>query len=114
MNAAVEHFVKAPHREPGAAVLDALFRVKEVVADLRPEADFRHILIFSGHHLLALFFLALEQASAEADLAIVSCHWGTENTHELTNYQKNTAHQLMYAGADLVSGHHPHVLQGVE
>lgn len=56
----------------------------------------------------------LEQVRKEVDLVIVSCHWGTEKTHKLTSYQKETAHKLIDAGADLVIGHHPHVLQGVE
>lgn len=56
----------------------------------------------------------LEKVRKEADLVIVSCHWGTEGTQKLTAYQKNTAHKLIDAGADLVIGHHPHVLQGVE
>lgn len=61
-----------------------------------------------------ILMAALEVAKQEADLVIVSCHWGTENTHKLTSYQINTAHKLIDAGADLVIGHHPHVLQGVE
>lgn len=61
-----------------------------------------------------ILMAALEKARQEADLVIVSCHWGTENTHKLTSYQKNAAHKIIDAGADLVIGHHPHVLQGVE
>ena len=61
-----------------------------------------------------ILMATLQKARSEADLVIVSCHWGTENTHELTKYQKNTAHKLIDAGADLIIGHHPHVLQGVE
>ena len=61
-----------------------------------------------------ILMATLEQVRKEVDLVIVSCHWGTENTHKLTSYQKKTAHKLIDAGADLVIGHHPHVLQGVE
>ena len=56
----------------------------------------------------------LESARQEADLVIVSCHWGTENSYDVNAYQKETAHKLIDAGADLVIGHHPHRLQGVE
>lgn len=49
-----------------------------------------------------------------ADLVIASCHWGVEHTHDLDEYQRRMAHQIVDWGADLVIGTHPHVLQGVE
>lgn len=57
---------------------------------------------------------ALETARKEADLVIVSCHWGDENKYVVNDYQQETAHKLIDAGADLIIGHHPHRLQGVE
>ena len=48
------------------------------------------------------------------DLIIASFHWG-EELDKIPNYiQKNLAHQAIDNGADLVLGHHPHVLQGIE
>ncbi len=49
-----------------------------------------------------------------ADLIIFSCHWGIEGSHEVTGDQVTLAHAAIDAGADLVLGHHPHVLQGIE
>lgn len=49
-----------------------------------------------------------------ADLVIASCHWGVEHTHNLDDYQRRMAHQIVDWGADLVIGTHPHVLQGIE
>ncbi len=49
-----------------------------------------------------------------ADCVIVTFHWGKEYTHELTAEQKRLARAAIAAGADLVLGHHPHVLQGIE
>ncbi len=49
-----------------------------------------------------------------ADVVIACCHWGIEKEYYPTDYQQTTAHELIDAGADLVIGNHPHVLQGVE
>lgn len=48
------------------------------------------------------------------NLVIVSFHWGKERQYTPSEYQKEAAHAAIDAGADLVLGHHPHVLQGVE
>lgn len=48
------------------------------------------------------------------DVVIVSVHWGKEYVHEPTNEQRALARAAVDAGADLVLGHHPHVLQGIE
>lgn len=61
----------------------------------------------------------LEQTIAEAEreeaqLIITSFHWGTEKTAELTSLQETLAHYAIDLGANLVIGHHPHVLQPVE
>ncbi len=53
------------------------------------------------------------QAREETDVVIVSYHWGTEYTPYPTPSQRATAQALAEAGADLVIGHHPHVVQGV-
>ncbi|MBR4026522.1 MAG: CapA family protein [Lachnospiraceae bacterium] len=49
-----------------------------------------------------------------ADIVVACCHWGIEREYYPNSYQKNMAHQLIDAGADLIIGNHPHVLQGVE
>ncbi|WP_164462173.1 CapA family protein [Bacillus sp. FJAT-42376] len=49
-----------------------------------------------------------------ADFAIVSVHWGTEYQRYPNEEQKQLAHFLADAGADVVIGHHPHVLQPME
>lgn len=46
-----------------------------------------------------------------ADVVIAAVHWGEENTHSVTGGQKRIARQLAAAGADVVVGSHPHVLQ---
>lgn len=49
-----------------------------------------------------------------ADLIITCCHWGIEREYYPNDYQQTVAHSLIDAGADLVVGNHPHVLQGIE
>lgn len=51
---------------------------------------------------------------AEADIIIASCHWGIERENYPEEYQKELGRKCIDWGADLVLGHHPHVLQGIE
>lgn len=49
-----------------------------------------------------------------AQLIVVSFHWGSEKKNYPDDIQKSLAHTAIDEGADLVLGHHPHVLQGIE
>ncbi|MFA5383508.1 MAG: CapA family protein [Eubacteriales bacterium] len=49
-----------------------------------------------------------------ADYVIVNFHWGEENAGRPKPYQITLAHLAVDSGADLIVGHHPHVLQGIE
>ncbi|MDD2958655.1 MAG: CapA family protein [Lachnospiraceae bacterium] len=49
-----------------------------------------------------------------AALIVVAFHWGTEKSDTPDETQKSLAHTAIDSGADLVVGHHPHVLQGIE
>lgn len=51
---------------------------------------------------------------AEVDLILACCHWGSELANYPEEYQTTLAHMCIDLGADLVIGHHPHVLQGVD
>ncbi len=51
------------------------------------------------------------QAKSENDVVIVSMHWGTEYSHEVNDTQYTLADELTKAGADVVVGNHPHVIQ---
>lgn len=48
------------------------------------------------------------------DLLIVSMHWGNELAEYPTDYQEEWGHIAVDLGADVVIGHHPHVVQGIE
>ena len=57
---------------------------------------------------------AVAQAASRADLVVVSLHWGHEYSPAPDPRQREIAVSLATAGADLLWGHHPHVLQKVE
>lgn len=61
-----------------------------------------------------LFSGDIAQAKKSADCVIVAFHWGGEGVRKPKPYQVVAARKAVDAGADIVIGHHPHVLQGVE
>lgn len=64
--------------------------------------------------LATLFTTDISRAKESADYVIVSFHWGGEGLDSPKPYQKTVGRQAIDAGADVIIGHHPHVLQGVE
>lgn len=49
-----------------------------------------------------------------ADLVVANCHWGVERENYPEEYQQSLGKKCIDWGADLVIGHHPHVIQGIE
>ena len=68
------------------------------------------------------YLLDVEDMAAEitamkeqgVDLIIFAPHWGTEGTYHPTQQQIDVGHAAIDAGADIVYGSHPHVLQPIE
>lgn len=57
----------------------------------------------------------IRRARELADTVVVSAHWGIHFTYaELADYQRQAGRAAIDAGADLVIGHHAHILKGVE
>jgi poly-gamma-glutamate capsule biosynthesis protein CapA/YwtB (metallophosphatase superfamily) len=52
--------------------------------------------------------------SNNADIKILSFHWGNEYIHHPSLGQRNLAYKCIEAGADIIVGHHPHVIQPYE
>lgn len=50
----------------------------------------------------------------QADIILVSFHWGNEYQHKPTSQQIELAHAAIDAGVDVIIGHHPHVLEEIE
>ncbi len=57
---------------------------------------------------------AIQTAKKSCDYVIVFVHWGVEKKETPEEYQRTLAKGYIDAGADLVVGCHPHVLQGFE
>ena len=55
----------------------------------------------------------IRQMKTECDLVIAYLHWGTESTENIDEHQKKLAKAVAEAGADLIIGDHPHVLQKI-
>lgn len=56
----------------------------------------------------------IKKAKDKADLVIISFHYGEEYAAEPNQFQISISQTAIDAGADLVVGHHPHVVQKVE
>ena len=56
----------------------------------------------------------VKKLADETDLVIVNFHWGVEYDHQFNQTQQKLAYDLIDAGADIIIGHHPHVVQGME
>ena len=56
----------------------------------------------------------IEKAEGSCDYLVVYLHWGIERDEKPQEYQRALGKKIIDAGADLVIGSHPHVLQGIE
>jgi poly-gamma-glutamate synthesis protein (capsule biosynthesis protein) len=57
---------------------------------------------------------AVKAARAQCDFLVVSIHWGIEYAPAPRPEDVDVAHKMLDAGASVIVGHHPHVLQPVE
>ena len=59
-------------------------------------------------------FEDVKALSEKADIIIVSLHWGDEYIQRPSPEQIKLAHKLVDTGVNIILGHHPHCLQGIE
>ena len=69
--------------------------------------------IASGHNMNSMI-ADVKALRSQVDLLVVSIHWGVELADHPRPHERSIAYKLVDVGADLVFGHHPHVLQGLE
>lgn len=69
---------------------------------------------YGGDYDLGSITDELKAARSNSDLVLVSVHWGSEYQTGPTAHQQEMAHALVDAGADVIWGHHPHLLQRME
>jgi poly-gamma-glutamate capsule biosynthesis protein CapA/YwtB (metallophosphatase superfamily) len=65
-------------------------------------------------HDFRLALRAVRDAAASSDLVVVMIHWGVELEPRPRPYQVRQGHRMIDAGADVILGSHPHVLQPLE
>lgn len=70
-------------------------------------------MVYSEFNLQEAKKIVSELASS-TDEVVINIHWGMEYEHDYNKHQENTAHELIDSGADIIIGHHPHVVQGME
>ncbi|MFU1795739.1 CapA family protein [Paenibacillus azoreducens] len=70
--------------------------------------------VASAYDKAARVIGTISEAKKKADMVIVMTHWGIERSLTPNDIQKKLAHDFVDAGADLIIGGHPHVLQGLE
>lgn len=56
----------------------------------------------------------IEKANKESDLVVVNIHWGEEYSISSNKHQENIAKKMIDMGADIIVGHHPHVIHSIE
>ncbi len=56
----------------------------------------------------------IREMKEECDFVVAYLHWGTEGTEKVDDWQRKLAKDVAEAGADLIIGDHPHVLQGID
>lgn len=56
----------------------------------------------------------IQRLREQVDCVVVSLHWGFEFVEVPSPAQQRLARRLIDAGADIIVGHHPHVVQGIE
>ncbi len=78
--------------------------------DMKADEDKAGILLANNSR----FDEIIKNASKQVDYLIVSFHWGDEYKTRHNQRQKYLAHKAIDAGAKIVIGHHPHVIQDTE
>jgi len=91
---------------------EVLSKDMEPYLDMLCNYDEQNRIQFTEIHPKVLEDIA--EAEELADVVIVCPHWGREYTTEPSPYQIKFAKQMAEAGADVIIGTHPHVIQPVE
>lgn len=60
------------------------------------------------------FYGLISKLKTENDYVVINIHWGSEYSKSFSGTQQKIAHSLVDSGADMIIGHHPHVVQALE
>lgn len=112
-------------RDIGAALQPVVWDVKgmkvgflafsRVIYDVSWYATEKRPGILSGYdHYAKNVSETIRQARENVDFLIVSVHWGKELAQYPEADEIKFGRMMIDSGADVIMGHHPHVLQGIE
>ncbi len=68
---------------------------------------------FNGGGTVEELLSKVREAAAPGRIVVVSLHWGNEYIDRPALWQKKLSSRIIEAGAHIIAGHHPHVVQGV-
>jgi poly-gamma-glutamate capsule biosynthesis protein CapA/YwtB (metallophosphatase superfamily) len=103
----------AEERRPGCAPMRAHTLYEQIEHD-QPGTPAR-VHTFPHREDLAAMEADIRAAKAQADVVVVSHHWGIHFVRaEIADYQRDVARAAIAAGADAILGGHPHILKGCE
>lgn len=96
-----------------ASVLVNGLKIAFVGYSLRPRQYFTQEPLYAEGDRDAIL-AAVRGVRASHDIVVVSLHWGDEFIQIPSPADVSLAHAIIDGGADLIIGHHPHVLRGIE
>jgi poly-gamma-glutamate capsule biosynthesis protein CapA/YwtB (metallophosphatase superfamily) len=103
----------AEEKRPGCAPMRAWTLYEQIEHD-QPGTPAR-IHTFANRDDLAALQEDIRKAKAQADVLLVSLHWGIHFVPAvIADYQKEVGFAAIDAGADAILGHHAHILKGVD
>jgi poly-gamma-glutamate synthesis protein (capsule biosynthesis protein) len=99
--------------KPGGAPLRA--HTKYVLVEEEQPGTPPDILTFTDPADLAAMREDVRRAKELADIVVFTCHWGLHYSRaKVAHYEREAARAAIDAGADIVLGHHAHILKGVD
>ena len=106
-----QYLTKADIGYFGGGSLEESFVVRETKES---KIAFVGIDLSIGEIPIASFYPLIARLDKENDNVVVHIHWGNEYEPNYSNSQQTVGHTLVDNGADLIIGHHPHVIQPIE
>ena len=104
----------AEPRQPGVSTIKAHTAYRPPRRALEMPGAPPDVVTWPDKEELAAAQADIESLRSSVDVLVMSFHWGISGSAETVAYQHDIAHAAIDAGADIVIGHHPHVIQGVE
>ena len=104
----------AGEKRPGAATIKAYTAYQPGRRALEMPGAMPEIVTFPDEAELKAMQSDVTRLRPRVDVLVVSCHWGVSSSPGVVSYQQTIGRAAIDAGADVVFGHHPHVVQPVE